>query len=127
VYKSSQSSSAISLAGKMESGSVKLGDRVVVVPANEIGLVKVILGVNDDISMQQCFAGDAVTLNVSGLDVNNVTVGSFVCDSFSPPMPVTDRFKARIIIFGLDMPIIKGFSVSFQLKYIFIRGNLKIF
>jgi elongation factor 1 alpha-like protein len=116
VYKSSQtSSSAISLAGKMESGSLKVGDRVVIVPSvNEVGLVKTIYSSatgDDSISVQQCFAGDSGTINVSGVDPTNIGVGSFVCDCFNPPMPVTDRIRARIIIFGLDMPIIKGFSV----------------
>lgn len=119
VYKASQQAS-ISLAGKMESGTLRVGERVVVVPANETGLVKAIYSSaagEDAVSTTQCFAGDAATINVGGgLDPTNIGVGSFVCDCLSAPMPVTDRVRARIIIFGLDMPIIKGFSVVFHYK-----------
>lgn len=109
VFKSSQTA-AISLAGKIESGWVKLGDRVLIVPANESGLVKGI-SINDEQSLQQCFAGDSVILNVANIDMNKISVGNFVCDCINLPMPVTDRIRARIIIFNLDLPIVKGFSV----------------
>lgn len=99
------------MAGKMESGTLKLGDRVVVVPANETGQVK---AMSDEagVSLQQCFAGDAVTVSVQGVDMTNIGVGSFICDCIYGPMPVTDRIRARIIIFGLELPIVKGFPVS---------------
>ena len=57
VYKSAQTA-AISLAGKLESGSVKVGDRVCLVPSGESGQVKAINTTNDDQSLQAAFAGD---------------------------------------------------------------------
>ncbi len=109
IFKSQQTAN-ISLAGKVESGSVKLGDKICLVPSNESGQVKTILS-NDDQSLQACFAGDSVILNVANIDMSNINVGNFVCDCINPPIPVSDRIKARIIIFNLDLPLIKGFSV----------------
>ena len=114
VYKSLQTA-AISLAGKMETGTVKCGDRICIVPANEIGQVRSISN-NDEQSLQTCFAGDSVILNVSNVDMNNISIGNFVCDCMSPPMPISDRLKAKIVLFNLELPLIKGFSVVFHYK-----------
>ena len=125
VFKGQQTA-AISLAGKVEAGSVKLGDKVIIVPANETGVVKAI-SINDEQSLQMCFAGDSVTLNVSNIDINNISVGNFVCDCTSTPMPVSDKIRARVILFNLDIPLIKGFSVSFSKHYynLIICDNLR--
>ncbi len=110
VFKGAQSS-AISLAGKMEAGSVKVGDRICIVPSNETGVVKSI-SLTDEVPLTQCFAGDSVILNVNNIDPQNVYIGNVVCDLSSPPMPVSDRIRAKIVLFNLDMPLIKGFPVS---------------
>lgn len=114
VYKSPQSS-AISIAGKVETGTVKVGDRVLILPSNQIGQVKNIY-VNDEQSLQLCFSGDSVVLNLPNIDMTNISIGNFLCDTISPPMPVSDKLRARIVIFNLDMPLIKGFSVVFHYK-----------
>lgn len=114
VFKNAQSS-AISLAGKMEAGSVSTGDRVCIVPANEIGMVKSI-SLTNDVPLTQCFAGDSVILNVSSIDPQNVYIGNVVCDCISPAMPVSDKLRAKIVLFNLDKPLIKGFPVVFHYK-----------
>ena len=115
VYKGAQMA-AISIAGKVETGSVKVGDRVCIVPCNEIGQVKSISLTNDEQALMTAFAGDSVILNLSSVDMNNITVGNFACDLNSPLMPVADKIRARIIIFNLEMPLIKGFPVIFHYK-----------
>lgn len=114
IFKGPQSS-AISLAGKMEAGSVKTGDKICIVPSNETGIVKSIT-LTDEVPLTQCFAGDNVILNVNNIDMNNMNIGDFVCDSTSFPMPVSDKLKAKIVVFNLDIPLIKGFPVVFHYK-----------
>jgi elongation factor 1 alpha-like protein len=106
---------AISLAGKVETGTVKCGDKICVMPANEIGQVKSITN-NEEQSSLMGYAGDTIILNVSNVDINNISVGNFVCDCVWPVMPVSDRLKAKIVLFNLEMPLIKGFSVVFHYK-----------
>ena len=115
IYKSQQTSN-ISLSGKVESGSVKVNDKVCIVPANESGIVKSITS-NDEVSLQTAFAGDSVVLNLANVDINNISVGNFACDCFNPPILVSDRLKARVILFNLDLPLIKGFPVFLKLNY----------
>jgi elongation factor 1 alpha-like protein len=111
VYKSAQSA-AISVAGKVETGLVRPGDRVCIVPCSEVGQVKSISLSNDEQGLTACYAGDSVILNLTGVDMSNITVGNFVCDLSSPPMPVADKIRARIIVFNLELPLIKGFPVN---------------
>ncbi len=112
VFKSLQSA-AISLAGKMEAGTVKCGDRISIVPSNESGTIKSITN-NDELPLQMCFAGDSVILNVNNVDMNNITIGNFVCDVNSQPMSVSDKLRAKIVIFNLDLPLTKGFPVNIK-------------
>ena len=53
---------------------------------------------------------------MANVDLNNISVGNFACDCVWPPMPVSDRIRAKIILFNLEMPLIKGFSVVFHYK-----------
>lgn len=119
VFKSPQSS-AVSLAGKVESGLVKLGDKVIVVPGYQSGQVKSIFfssaGGGDEQPTNVGFAGDSIILNLINLDINEVYVGSFLCEPGYPLMPVSNRIRARIVVFNLTVPITKGFDVVFHYK-----------
>ena len=114
VFKGLQAS-AISLAGKMEAGCVKTGDKVTVMPADQRGVVKSIT-LNDDQSLPMCFAGDSVILNISNVDIEHLSVGNVVCDVHAPLVQVSDRLKARIVLFNLEIPLIKGFQCVFHYK-----------
>ncbi|RMZ95542.1 HBS1 isoform X1, partial [Brachionus plicatilis] len=63
IFKSAQTAN-LSLVGKCEAGTVKQGDKITIVPANETGVVKSI-STNDEVSIPMCFAGDSATLNVA--------------------------------------------------------------
>ncbi|XP_032825109.2 HBS1-like protein isoform X2 [Petromyzon marinus] len=97
-----------SVAGKVEAGYVQTGDRLVVMPANEMCTVKGIT-LHDE-PMDWAAAGDHVTLNVTGMDMIKVGVGSVVCDP-KEPIRASTRVRARILIFNIDLPITRGFPV----------------
>ncbi|XP_022088694.1 HBS1-like protein isoform X3 [Acanthaster planci] len=98
----------ISIAGKIESGGVQVGDRVVIMPAGETGQVRGVY-IHDEESRWAC-AGDYATVVVTSIDQVNIGVGSVVC-SIDHPIPVASRFRARVIMFNLDVPVTKGFPV----------------
>ncbi|XP_013773845.1 HBS1-like protein [Limulus polyphemus] len=101
-------SSGFCVAGKIESGHLKNGDKVLVTPAGELAVIK---GVTvDDFPVTQGFAGDHVVVTVSGIDINNVTVGSVLCDP-NQPARAASRFQARVVIFNIKIPVTKGFPV----------------
>jgi len=97
--------SSLSVSGRMEAGDIQNGDRVLVMPTAEPATVKGIL--IDEISEKIGFAGDSVTLQLIGIDIQKVHVGCVLCD-ISSPIPVVSRFRARLVIFNIDLPITKG-------------------
>ncbi|XP_071964464.1 HBS1-like protein isoform X3 [Antedon mediterranea] len=100
--------SGFSLSGKIVSGSVQAGQKVVVMPAGDTGVVKSVFIHEEDVKW--ACAGDHTTLTITGIDQMNVTVGNILC---SADQPITScvRFRARVITFNLDIPITKGFQV----------------
>lgn len=100
--------SGFCVSGRIEAGYVQNGDKVLVMPAAEQATVK---GMTiDETTVQHSFAGDHVTLQLSGVDINNVTTGCVVCD-IARPVKVSARFQARLVIFNITVPITKGFPV----------------
>ena len=67
----------------------------------------------DEVTVQVAYAGDQVSATLSGIDMQNVSVGYILCEP-AQPIPVTSHFEARIVVFNIKLPITKGYSVSIQ-------------
>lgn len=65
----------------------------------------------DDTPAQVAYAGDYVSATISGIDMQNVSVGYILSDPVNM-VQVTSHFEARIVIFNIKVPITKGFPVS---------------
>ncbi|GAB6029029.1 HBS1-like protein [Chamberlinius hualienensis] len=99
--------STFSVAGKVETGYVQTGDKVLLMP---VGYAATVRGISmDDVPQTNAFAGDQVVLSLSGVDITNVTVGCVVCDT-SQPIKAATRFRARIVVFNIDTPITRGYQ-----------------
>ncbi|XP_033738844.1 HBS1-like protein [Pecten maximus] len=104
-----------SVTGRVGAGSVQTGDKVQVMPYGEMATIKgILLG---DLSAMCAFAGDHVTLTLTGIDMTNVNLGSVVCDPANPIHCAT-RIRARVVLFNLEIPITKGFMVVFHYQSI---------
>ncbi|XP_072355813.1 HBS1-like protein isoform X1 [Scyliorhinus torazame] len=100
--------SGFSVTGKIEAGYVQTGDRVLVMPPNETCIVKGI-ALHDE-PLDWAAAGDHVTLTVTGVDIIKINVGCIFCDPKAPIKTCT-RFRARVLIFSIDIPITQGLPV----------------
>ena len=94
-----------SVAGRVESGFVTKDDKVLISPLNEVGVVKSV--VVDCVPGWQGFAGDHVTIGMVGPDQTSLAPGMVLSDPANP-VTVTARFRARIVVFNIDVPITKG-------------------
>uniref|UniRef100_A0A7N8XUC5 HBS1-like protein n=1 Tax=Mastacembelus armatus TaxID=205130 RepID=A0A7N8XUC5_9TELE len=56
-------------------------------------------------------AGDHVSLTVTGIDIIKINVGCVFCDPKEPIRACT-RFRARVLIFNIEVPITQGFPVK---------------
>ncbi|GLH00934.1 Elongation factor 1-alpha [Gryllus bimaculatus] len=100
--------SGFCISGRVETGLVETGDKVLVQPQNEVAVIKAVT--IDDAPTSIAYAGDQVSVTLSGIEMQNVSVGYILCDT-TQPIPVTSRFEARIVVFNIKVPITKGFSV----------------
>ncbi|XP_069743372.1 HBS1-like protein isoform X2 [Narcine bancroftii] len=100
--------SGFSVTGKIEAGYVQTGDRVLVVPPNETCTIKGITLHEEPLDWAA--AGDQVILTVMGVDIIKVKVGCIFCDQKTPIKACT-RFRARVLIFSIDIPITQGLPV----------------
>lgn len=100
--------SGFCVSGHVETGMVSLGDKILILPQNEVAVVK---GLQlDEISMVNAFAGDHVALTLAGIDQQNVGIGDIICNPQNP-VPVTTCFQAHIVVFAIARPITKGLPV----------------
>ncbi|XP_012144024.1 translation elongation factor EF-1alpha (GTPase) HBS1 isoform X1 [Megachile rotundata] len=100
--------SGFCVSGHVETGMVSLGDKVLVLPRNEVAVVK---GLHvDEISTTNAFAGDYVSLTISGIEQQNVGVGDIICNPQNP-VPVTTCFEAHVVVFAVKIPILRGLPV----------------
>lgn len=107
IFKAGGSSTS-SVSGKIESGVLAVGDKVLVCPLKEQASVKGIA--MNEVPTKVAFAGDQVSVTLSGVDLNTITVGAVLSDMFRV-IPVTNRFRCRIVVFNVKIPLTIGFPV----------------
>ncbi|XP_054830801.1 HBS1-like protein [Eublepharis macularius] len=100
--------SGFCVTGKVEAGYVQVGDRLLAMPPNETCTVKGI-ALHDE-PVDWAAAGDHVSLTLTGMDIIKINVGYIFCCP-KEPIKVCTRFRARILIFNIEIPITKGFPV----------------
>ncbi|XP_049960912.1 protein HBS1 isoform X1 [Schistocerca serialis cubense] len=100
--------SGFCVSGKVETGVVQVGDKLLVLPHNEAAQVKALT--IDDAAVQTAYAGDNVSVTLQGVEMQNVSIGDILSDPVNV-VPVTSRFEARIVVFNIKVPITKGCSV----------------
>lgn len=106
VYKGT--GSGFCLSGRIASGHVCLNDKILVCPSKEQGQVKNIT--IDELPVNTAFAGDQVSVTLSGLDASNVSIGSILSE-ISNPVPLATKILVRIIVFNVKTPITIGYPV----------------
>ncbi|XP_060519987.1 protein HBS1 [Cylas formicarius] len=106
IFKST--GSGFCVAGRVETGVLSAGDKVLVCPNRELAIVKSIS--IEEVSQLTVFAGDQATVTLSNIEMQNVSVGNVLCDP-NHPVPVSNKFEARIVVFNVTVPITRGFSV----------------
>uniref|UniRef100_A0A170ZZB4 Hbs1-like protein n=1 Tax=Triatoma infestans TaxID=30076 RepID=A0A170ZZB4_TRIIF len=111
IYKGTGSGFCVS--GRVETGMVQVGDKVLVQPQNETALVKAIT--IDEQSSQKAFAGDYISVTLANFDQQNIAIGYILSDPTSPT-PVSSKFEARIVVFNTSVPITRGYPVVLHIQ-----------
>ncbi|KAF9224316.1 hypothetical protein BS17DRAFT_66895 [Gyrodon lividus] len=102
-------SSGTGITGRICGGIVQVGERVRVLPGDEIAVVKSIDV--DERSVPWAISGSNTTLYLTAIDPIHLSIGSVLC----PPtdlVRLATSFSARIIVFEVQLPITTGASVE---------------
>ncbi|XP_074804562.1 HBS1-like protein [Natator depressus] len=100
--------SGFCVTGKIEAGYIQTGDRLLAMPPNETCTAKGIT-LHDE-PVDWAAAGDHVSLTLTGMDIIKINVGCIFC-GLKEPIKTCTRFRARVLIFNIEVPITKGFPV----------------
>ncbi|XP_042335511.1 HBS1-like protein isoform X2 [Sceloporus undulatus] len=100
--------SGFCVTGKIDAGYIQVGDRLLAMPPNETCTVKGI-ALHDE-PVDWAAAGDHVSLTLTGMDIIKINVGCIFCCP-KEPIKACTRFRARVLIFNIEIPITKGFPV----------------
>uniref|UniRef100_A0A3P8PEF3 HBS1-like protein n=1 Tax=Astatotilapia calliptera TaxID=8154 RepID=A0A3P8PEF3_ASTCA len=100
--------SGFCVTGKIEAGYIQTGDKILAMPPNETCTVKGIT-LHDE-ALDWAAAGDHVSLTLTGMDIIKINMGCVFCDP-KEPIRVCTRFRARVLIFNIEIPITQGFPV----------------
>jgi len=97
--------------GRVETGVMKKGDKVVFMPGGTAGEVKSIEMHHEEIP--QAFPGDNIGWNVRGLGKNDVRRGD-VCGHVDNPPKVADEFVGQIVVLQHPSAITAGYTPVFH-------------
>lgn len=100
VYRTMQS--PVTVAGRLDAGSLQMGDALLVQPSSEKAYVKSILA--DEAPVEWAVAGQNVVLHLSHIDPIHVRVGDIICDP-AKPIPRADTFTMKALAFDILMPM----------------------
>lgn len=93
--------------GRVETGSMKVGEKVVFMPSGATGEVKKIEMHHQE--MPEAKTGDNVGFNVKGVDKKDIKRGDVIGASSSPPT-VADEFTAQIVVLNHPTAISVGYT-----------------
>ncbi|CAG4963769.1 unnamed protein product [Parnassius apollo] len=109
------------VAGRIENGILNKGDKVLVCPIKELAEVK---GISiNDLTSNVAFAGDQVSVTLSGVDMQNVSIGNVLSDPVQQ-VPVSSRFEARLVVFNVKVPITKGYPILIHHQSLVESANI---
>ena len=98
--------------GRVETGTLKKGDKVVFMPSNVTGEVKSIEMHHEE--YQEAKPGDNIGFNVRGVNKDQIKRGDVVSKPETAPKPVKE-FTAQIIVLNHPSVISKGYTPVFHL------------
>lgn len=97
----------IYIYGKVESGSVAVGEKIQVLPPKTEAVVE---GISiESTEFEKCYPGDNVHLRVRGLDENEIH-GGFVATSIPTSLRAVEFFQARVVVLEVRNIITAGTS-----------------
>ncbi|KAK4402530.1 Elongation factor 1-alpha [Sesamum angolense] len=110
----SQSQGQVTACGKLESGAIRTGSKVLVMPSGITATARSLE--RDSHPCNIARAGDNVTVNLQGIEGNQVTAGGVICHP-DYPVQVTNRLQLKILVLDISTPIVMGSQLEFHIHH----------
>ncbi|XP_076893046.1 uncharacterized protein LOC143544963 isoform X1 [Bidens hawaiensis] len=104
----------VSACGKLESGALRNGSKVLVLPSGEIGTVRSLE--RDSLPCGIARAGDNVAVSLQGVDAIHVMSGGVLCHP-DYPVAVSDHLELKILVLDIQTPILSGSQLEFHIHH----------
>lgn len=98
--------------GRIETGRLKIGDKITFMPSNKTGEVKSVEMHHEQ--LQSAEPGDNVGFNVRGIDKNDIKRGDVAGPASAPPT-VAESFTAQIQVLNHPSVITQGYTPVFHM------------
>ncbi len=108
--------------GRVESGVLKVGDKLVFMPSGKTGEVKSIEMHHEQIS--EARPGDNIGFNVRGVGKDEIKRGDVAGHPDNPPT-VAQEFTAQIIVLQHPSVITKGYTPVFHINTAHVAGQIE--
>ncbi|KAG0503755.1 hypothetical protein HPP92_003827 [Vanilla planifolia] len=105
----------VAVCGKLESGTVHNGSKVIVMPSRVLATVRSIE--RDSSPSNSAKAGDNVAVSLSGIDPIHLMTGCVLCHP-DFPVAMATKLELKILVLDISMPIIAGSQVEFYVHHV---------
>jgi len=95
--------SPVSVSGRVDAGSLQMGDAILIQPSGEKAYVKSLQV--DDAPADWAVAGQNAVLHLSNIDPIHIRVGDIICDP-AKPIQCHDTFTMKALAFDFLMPML---------------------
>ncbi|KAG8388482.1 hypothetical protein BUALT_Bualt02G0130300 [Buddleja alternifolia] len=109
-----KSQTLVSACGKLESGAIRTGSKVLVMPSREIATARTLERDSEPCNIAR--AGDNVTVNLQGIEGNRVTAGGVICHP-DYPVQVSNHLELKILVLDISTPILIGSQLEFHIHH----------
>lgn len=92
-------------SGKIQSGTLTAGQRIVLLPSGEQCMAKSLQTRNKPVRIGR--SGDYMDAILMPVEPQFATIGSIICD-IARPIPVVDTFQAQILVLDVDITLMRG-------------------
>lgn len=107
VFKNGQG--GLSVAGKVDSGFIIMGTQLSVMPGADTTIAKALTV--EDKAVDYSVAGEQCVIVLGGIDATKLHTGNILCEPHCK-VRTTLKFRARVLVFNIEVPITKGFPVD---------------
>ncbi|XP_062226600.1 uncharacterized protein LOC133924882 isoform X2 [Phragmites australis] len=111
----SQSTGQLAAFGKLETGAIRNGSKVLVLPCGQEATVKTIERDSNSCSIAR--AGDNVAVSLQGIDGSRLIPGGVLCHP-GFPVAVANHLELKVLVLDIAIPILVGSQVEFHIHHV---------